>query len=71
MKYLFDIIPHELDGEIALELADFFYQIADEILRHNDGSIRIHYNEIDEMKRAMASPQLSFPWLDPFNDLPF
>jgi len=71
MKDLTDSIPHDLDGEIALELADFFYRLADEILRLNDGAIRIYYNEIDDMRRARASPQLSFPWDDPFYDLPF
>jgi len=55
MKDLTDSIPHDLDGEIALELADFFYRLADEILRLNDGAIRIYYNEIDDMRRARAS----------------
>ncbi len=65
-------IPHDLDGETALDLADLFYQLANEILRHNDGAIRTRDDHIAQMRRqAQPSPQLSFPWTDPFHDLPF
>lgn len=65
-------IPHDLDGETALDLADFFYQLADEILRFNDGAIRARDDHIAQMRfQTQASPQLNFPWTDPFHDLPF
>ncbi len=37
----------------------------------NEVAASIYYNEIYEMMRARASPQLSFPWTEPFDDLPF
>ena len=65
-------IPNDLDGEIALDLADLFYQLADEILRLNYGAIRARDDHIAQMRlQAQLSPQLSFPWTDPFHDLPF
>ena len=65
-------IPHNLDGETALDLVDFFYQLADEILRLNDGAIRARDDHISQMRlQAQFSPQLNFPWTDPFYDLPF
>ena len=65
-------IPHNLDGETALDLVDFFYQLADEILRFNDGNIRDYYDHAHQMRlQTQRSPQLNFPWTDPFHDLPF
>ena len=65
-------IPHDLDGETALDLADLFYQLADEILRLNYGAIRARDDHIAQMRlQSPLSPQLSFPWKDHFHDLPF
>lgn len=65
-------IPDHLDGETALVLADFLYALADEILTRNDGAIRMHLDERDELRRADRDPrQLPLPWLDRLRDFPF
>lgn len=66
-----DLFPDHLDGETALVLADLLYAIADEIMTRNDGAIRIHFSEIDELRRDRDHRQLPLPNLDPFGDLPF
>jgi hypothetical protein len=65
------LVPDNLDGETALALADLLYALADEILARNDGAIRIHYAELDEIRREPDYRQLPLPGLDPFSDLPF
>lgn len=65
------LVPDNLDGETALALADLLYALADEIMRLNDGAIRIHYAELDELHRERDPRQLPLPGLDPFRDLPF
>jgi len=66
-----DLVPGDLDGETALALADLLYRLADEIMTRNDGGIRIHLAEPDELRRERDHRQLPLPGLDPFGDLPF
>lgn len=64
--------PDDLDGETALALADFLYALADEIMNRNDGAIRIHYAETDELRRADLDPrQLPLPLQALPDDWPF
>lgn len=69
MNYLLN----DLDGETALILVDILHSIAEEILSRNDGAIRMHYAEIDEMHRRpkCQQEQLLLPIIVPFSNLPF
>ena len=66
-----DLAPGDLDGQTALALADLLYRLADEIMARNDGAIRLHYAELDELRRERDPRQLPLPWLDLSGDLPF
>lgn len=66
------IITDDLDGETALVLADILYALADEILARNDGAIRIHLAEVNEIRRAGRDHrQLPLPLPARLDDLPF
>ena len=66
------LVPDHLDGQTALALADLLYALADEIMNRNDGAIRIHYAEIDQLHRVDLDPrQLPLPLLPRLDDLPF
>ena len=67
------LIPDDWPAEQALDCADFLYQLADEILRRYDGPIRIHYRELDDIRRRDGPDyrQLSLPLPPHLDDWPF
>jgi hypothetical protein len=66
-----DLLTGDLDGQTALALADLLYRLADEIMNRNDGAIRIHLAQLDDLRRERDHRQIPLPGLAPFDDLPF